>query len=277
MKTLSGSKSKPRFGWLLLLWFAIIFIWAASGWVLFSEKERGTFGDMFGAVNALFSGLAFATLIYTAWMQREELALQREELAATRTELEGQKIQLSEQTATFALQRFEDSLFALLRTQGEIVSSMQVADGAGNVWRSRNCFEALYIRLKNVHQNNAVYEKGATLNTVQSVYGKFYATHQADLGHYFRHLYHIVKFIKDSPITSDSRKKYTSLVRAQLSGYEHLLLFYNCLSVFGYKKFKPLVEEFALLENMPQNELISCELHLKLYMDSAYGDDVPLC
>lgn len=274
MKTLPSSHPTPKFVWLLLLWLTIVLVWAASGLLLFSEKERGTFGDMFGAVNALFSGLAFATLIYTAWMQREELALQREELAATRTELEGQKIQLSEQTATFALQRFEDSLFSLLRTQGEIVNSMQVEDGWGNVWRSRNCFKQLYSRLEDEHKNKAVYTTpGATLNTVQSFYGGFYVRHQADLGHYFRHLYHIFKFIKDSPITSDSRKKYTSLVRAQLSGYEHLLLFYNCLGVYGYKKFKPLVEEFALLENMPLDELISPELHRQLYDDSAYGDN----
>lgn len=51
-------------------------------------SERGQFGDVFGAANALFSGLAFAGLIYTVWLQREELALQRAELAMTRGELQ---------------------------------------------------------------------------------------------------------------------------------------------------------------------------------------------
>lgn len=48
----------------------------------------GSFGDTFGVVNALFSSLAFALLIYTALMQREELELQRKELELTRRELE---------------------------------------------------------------------------------------------------------------------------------------------------------------------------------------------
>ena len=48
---------------------------------------RGQFGDSFGATNALFSGLAFAGLIYTVLLQRNELKLQREELALTRLEL----------------------------------------------------------------------------------------------------------------------------------------------------------------------------------------------
>jgi hypothetical protein len=49
---------------------------------------RGQFGDVFGAANALFSGLAFAGLIYTVLLQREELALQRKELELTRKELQ---------------------------------------------------------------------------------------------------------------------------------------------------------------------------------------------
>ncbi|MDR6554663.1 hypothetical protein [Paenibacillus qinlingensis] len=44
------------------------------------EGKRGTFGDMFGAVNSLFSGLAFAGIIYTIYLQRKELTLQREEI-----------------------------------------------------------------------------------------------------------------------------------------------------------------------------------------------------
>ncbi|MCG7949111.1 MAG: hypothetical protein N0C84_22500 [Candidatus Thiodiazotropha taylori] len=49
--------------------------------------DRGTFGDMFGAVNTLFSGLAFAGLIYAIYLQSRELSLQRVELMQTREEL----------------------------------------------------------------------------------------------------------------------------------------------------------------------------------------------
>ena len=50
-------------------------------------SDRGAFGDFFGAINSLFSGLAFAGIIYTILLQRSELALQREELKETRKEL----------------------------------------------------------------------------------------------------------------------------------------------------------------------------------------------
>ena len=49
--------------------------------------NRGTFGDMFGGINTLFSGLAFAGVIYAIILQSKELSLQRRELKLTREEL----------------------------------------------------------------------------------------------------------------------------------------------------------------------------------------------
>ena len=40
--------------------------------------ERGQFGDMFGAVNSLFSGLAFAGVVIAIYLQTQELRHQRE-------------------------------------------------------------------------------------------------------------------------------------------------------------------------------------------------------
>jgi len=70
---------------------AIVAIQVASAAAIYfflpDWATRGQLGDLFGAVNALFSGLAFGGLIYTVSLQRKELQLQREELRMTRTEL----------------------------------------------------------------------------------------------------------------------------------------------------------------------------------------------
>jgi hypothetical protein len=50
-------------------------------------ENAGSYGDVYGSVTALFTSLAFALLIYTALMQKEELKLQRSELKSTRKEL----------------------------------------------------------------------------------------------------------------------------------------------------------------------------------------------
>jgi hypothetical protein len=76
---------------LLLLFAAVILIQCGLGYAISTQfsgwSERGTFGDMFGAVNTLFSGLAFAGVIYAIFLQSQELELQRKELELTRTEL----------------------------------------------------------------------------------------------------------------------------------------------------------------------------------------------
>ena len=76
---------------LLLISRAVFYLWViAWGLILlaFSNwSQRGQFGDMFGAINSLFSGLAFAGIIFTIYLQREELALQRKELELTRSQL----------------------------------------------------------------------------------------------------------------------------------------------------------------------------------------------
>ena len=64
----------------------------------------GQFGDTFGGLNALFSGLAFAAVVVTLLTQREELKLQRKELRLQREEMkrfaeaqEGSKTALEDQ------------------------------------------------------------------------------------------------------------------------------------------------------------------------------------
>ena len=55
----------------------IIAIWAFSflaiRMIFIDYPKMGQFGDLFGSINALFSGLAFAGLIYTIYLQNNEL------------------------------------------------------------------------------------------------------------------------------------------------------------------------------------------------------------
>ncbi len=51
-------------------------------------STRSSFGGMFGALGTFFSGLAFAGIIYTLWMQHQELGLQREALGISQKSIE---------------------------------------------------------------------------------------------------------------------------------------------------------------------------------------------
>ncbi|MDA8871410.1 hypothetical protein N9H89_01930 [Flavobacteriaceae bacterium] len=84
-------ETKSKSGLLILMILIVVVIWILSSFLIIfgldNWSDRGTFGDLFGAVNALFSGLAFAGLIYTIVLQKQDLELQRKEIALNRTEL----------------------------------------------------------------------------------------------------------------------------------------------------------------------------------------------
>ena len=127
-----------------------------------------------------------------------------------------------------------------------------------------------YRTIRNEHP-----EAGAN-QLADEAYEKLFRERQDPLSHYFRNLYHIIKFIDKSNESSKDKDFYAHLVRAQLSSHEHLLLFYDGSSRYGRKKFQPLIEKYALLENMPVDDLISRRLELlveekEIYKSEAYG------
>ena len=109
----------------------------------------------------------------------------------------------------------------------------------------------------------------------------FFEKHQYVIGHYFRHLYHILSFLskeKKSRIEEASEKinhsidneikKFADFVQAQVSTYELFLLFYNALE---HPKMRGLMIEFDFFKNIPDDVLISDEdkKALESYMEES--------
>lgn len=239
---------------------------------------------MFGSVNALFSGLALAGIIFTILLQRLELKYQRDELKETRKEFQTQN-------ETLKLQRFENTFFNLLSLHHQIVDSIDFSyyknknKGGSPITRrdytthglGRGVQDEELITIKgrdvfrNRYQSLSRRTRFDNLDDCLRVYIQEYETIQSDFGHYFRNLYRMVKLVHeteflDTTVTADLYKiryKYTSIIRSQLSDYELLWLFYNCLSKNGIEKFKRLVEEYSLLKNLPQDKLISIHHKVK--------------
>ena len=105
--------SRPRhpLWWLPLPFLVVLVVWLGSWWGTERQigqwSDRASFGDMFGAVNALFAGLAFAGVVCALLLQQrqitqqlEELALQREELNLSRMEMARQARAQEEQAAS---------------------------------------------------------------------------------------------------------------------------------------------------------------------------------
>lgn len=285
---LNNEETKSRLWiWIIIAIVSVIAMWGFSWWginkFIDEPTNQGTFGDMFGAVNALFSGLAFAGLIVTLLYQKEELKLQREELAQTREELKGQREEFEEQNKTMKRQRFENTFFNMLSLQQDIVANISfdevktifdfdthTQDEQRTSYNGRSLFREMYLNLKVSIDKKQFYQgvKSAIQANNYSAYSYISATTRFD--HYFRHLYRIFKYVDTSDlIPDDERYEYACIVRSQLSDYELVMLFYNCLTSNGRAKFKPLIEKYVIFNNLREELLANAE-HKELYAETAY-------
>lgn len=236
-----------------LLWFAS----APSD----DPQHWGQFGDYVGGLlNPTFSFLALLALLATLGLQMRELRHSVQELANSADAL-------AKQNETLRLQTFEGTFFQTLRLHNDIVATMEITHPS---LKGRSCFRYYANELRGTLIN-----EGATKSAENAgiVYRIFYRQNQAALGHYFRLLYNLVKFVDLAPDVD--KRFYTNLVRAQLSSAELLLLFYNCLSPLGRDKFKPLVEKYALLKTIPDDDSLPAEELLREYGVSAFGGSFP--
>ncbi|MCM3292386.1 hypothetical protein M3661_19890 [Paenibacillus sp. MER 180] len=115
-----------------LIWvvIGIISIWALSAVIItlfVDETYRGTAGDMFGAVNSLFAGLAFAGIIYTISIQRQELKEQQKAIQMQTEELSLQRKAIEMQTQELKMQREETARSADQLESQRNLMNLQIA------------------------------------------------------------------------------------------------------------------------------------------------------
>ena len=233
---------------------------------------EGVFGDSFGAINALISALAFAGVIVTFWLQRKELDLQRQELRDQRKEF-------SQQNKTLKLQRFENTFFHMMELQQQIVNDLFIkVSEKENVWQDssmtggREMSEVIVDNSVRGRQAIHFIYKRSRSHAIYGIYREVYekgmqgyidAPYRDRLDHYFRHLYTILRYVdetkafdynekdeRDTQNEWEQKYHYATIVRATLARYEMLMLYYNGLSIFGREKLKPLIEKYAMLNNL---------------------------
>lgn len=265
---------------ILLIWLIVVVaICAAYFFIMFmwfpgNMEKRGQFGDMFGFLGALFSGLAFAGLIVTIRQQREDLKnqrdeielqredlktqtealkLQKEEIQQTNEELKLQREEMKAQNKTILLQRFETTLFNMLKNQMGIRNAIKYSDGQGE-YEGEEAVERIYqIGSAKIRKNG-------------------YSDHfiKYHMSHYIRHLIQTLKIIDVAGFLSYQEKcYYTEMVSSCMSMHELRAFFYYCLSDEGKEKAKILVEKYALFKSLNNGGTFSKD-ELSLFSDGAF-------
>lgn len=190
----------------------------------------------------------------------------------------GSTLLVLENLIASTLQNFSNNFFNLINQHHRLVENLSTAvDGISkekNPTLKRDVFDDLAHRIvadfKFAHKSKEEIEdlerelklKPNTELKVKStdphemlveIYDHYFHIHHSELSHYFRNLYHIVKFVDDTKFSKKIKYKHVKILRAQLSNYEILLLAYNCLHAYG-NKFFPLVEKYKMLKNLNSEE-----------------------
>lgn len=234
----------------------------------------GTWGDFVGGtLNPILTFVTFIGLLYTIHLQKRELRLTHKELSLTRREFKRSSDALEAQNLTTKQQRFENTLFRMIEMLNQIVNAMDVEQGEKRKV-GRDCFTEFYSTLERsygLEKRKIKYGEIAHTEEIgESIavitYNYFYKQYQSDLGHYFRVLYNIFRYIDQSEF---SEGIYAKILRAQLSNQELLIIFYNNATERG-KAFAALAERFELYDNMDTERLLRPE-HIDLASKKSFG------
>lgn len=244
----------------------------------------GTFGDFIGGIlNPIFALFAFYWLTYSVRLQIKELKDTRQELkkaataqaeTATHQEkianleeknvdtqkeiLELQKQTLEKQIKSseaqqlqISIQNFENLFFELLKTKSDATNQVLYKHESFNV---ENRYTLQGKDAIKTHINNF------KLYYSSIDWSSYYKDELLDIfGSYFRICYQIVKLIENNMILKNlekeykkeysiKQKEYFDIFRSTLTQHELELIFFNCLSEYGNKKFKRLIEKYGIFE-----------------------------
>ncbi|WP_192798592.1 putative phage abortive infection protein [Brucella anthropi] len=227
--------------------------------------DNGPWGDYVGGtLNPILTFLSFFGVLVSIYLQRLDLSLSRRELERSADALE-------KQIDSIEAQNFESAFFQMLNTHSAIVNAIDLQDkGSGIETRGRDCFRVFYTRFNKIFRENLskATNKHSSESIIKLSYFNFWKEHQLELGHYYRFLYNVFRFMDENKA---SKPYHAKLLRAQLSDQELLLLFYNCISENG-RNFVVYAEKYALFDNLPTVRLLDMS-HAGMLNSAAFGNN----
>ncbi len=221
--------------WILYPWLLSIFV--------SNFENRGTAGDLFGGFTALFSALAFAGLIYTLLIQKEELSLQRKELSELVEQQKNSNEQLDRQLNHLNIQRSEDIYFRILDEFQKCRSTIKYGKGSDKT-EGRDAL----VKISNRVLESIKFAKSR--EEIELKYEKELGIFEPQLLPYFRLLNTALEFLDESGL--DKKNFYASILRAHLSNSKLGLIMVNCSHGKG-RNLEKLIRDFDILKHLSPN------------------------
>lgn len=192
--------------------------------------DWGALGSLVGGVGGtVVAALALIALVQAVRIQHSELTLAMQEITSISKKM-------SDDQEFNQNQQFETTLQFLLGVHTSNISTISISPGDGSkTFTGRAALRRISHDIKPDGDSS-----------IEDSYYKIYNYNDHFLANYFRTLFGIVNYIKEKSHNVDFHIK---IMAAQLSEPEVFLLALNGLTQNG-TRFKPLIEEFGLLEHL---------------------------
>lgn len=226
---------------LSVLSYALILI--VKTWPIdeYSISKAGTFGDSFGVLNSLFTGLGFAGLLVTIFLQREDIKLTRMELSETRAEI---KLQ----SRTFQQQQFEESFYRLVTLYKENLNHLSIKSEVGSGARiyGIDALSALQQKFDEACgiQGPMVFPLNASNNDQDDYTYWLYKISSAIFFRQTRYtetLNTILSLILNECFLPEKREHYLRILSSQFTIYEIKYLFYQAFLNPNYQDLRSVI------------------------------------
>jgi hypothetical protein len=260
----------------------------------FDFRTTGQIGDTIGGLMTPFINLSAVIVTGLAFYMQyraNQVQVQIFTHQIKQTERQFKKEQLYQETQN-KVQQFESQFFEMLRLHKENVDELNIISVVnGKQVSKRQAFKTFlsYINFDHlpfIHEYKHAYDvffwgwnsdyidiDSLSYSWHRIIEGpkeadysfpidfREYKGYSSSLGHYFRHLFLMVKFVAYSDAITDykSKMKYLKILRAQLSNHEQIMLFYNWLGS-GYgdtweNEENKFFTEYKIIHNLWVGEL----------------------
>jgi hypothetical protein len=223
-----------------------------------NQTDWGLFGDYIGGVVGTISTLIAFVYVYKTYKLQNE---------------------------NYYITGFESNLFKMIESHHKIIDRIYytgeiVGINALNHYRAQidrfiDEYGAYIYQGEIVRPQDKFLELNfhAKTNQLISYYSNNYNNLFYKIGHYFRHIYHIFKYIDndDNKLSKEQKMFYSKIIRAQLSHDEIILIGINGLTDYGIG-FKEYIEKYSLLHRIMNSDIYR-SIFIYNYSKNAFGNE----
>lgn len=219
-----------------------LYFWMFHGSLSCDSEEFSRFGDYIGGTIGATMALLSAYLVFITY--RQQVDFSKNQMIMSRR------------------YQFENNFFQLLQVQRDIAKTLVIKRrdamkptrtishiGEDAFYHAAEDIKQAMLELTYMTEDIERMSFDQLRRKLDGIFSHAIETYgEQSLSHYYRHLYHILKFVNNSNVAD--RDTYLSIVQAQMTNDELYLLFFDALSQFGYPKLYRIVEGHGLLENL---------------------------